>query len=392
MKKAVPAQQRIHTAWAWIFLCAVCCTPAVRAQELSGYLSGMPAIIVQQPGGEAWNLSQLHNRLNFDWRPAGAWRLEAAMRTRFLWGSEAMVQPEGIGFDAGNVGLSWNMDRLSVTFERGKWQMKLGRQRINWGQTFVWNPNDLFNQYSFFDFDYPERAGCDALRVTCFHSGTASSELAASLNADGRLTAALLHHWNWRNFDWQLISGFHTPVSKAPVTGVGEPAETDLVLGGAWTGDFGGLNFRGEMSFFRPLKRFSDTAITVAASIGADYLFSNSLMLQAEVLYNNAGDGLSGDGLLSLYAAPLSARKLSVCSWNLFGQASYPVTSRLNVSLSGMSFVDINAAYAGLSADYSLLENLDMSCIVQFFASAAGSNRQSDMQIWLGFARLKYSF
>ena len=34
-----------------------------------------------------------------------------------------------------------------------------GRQRINWGQTFVWNVNDVFNAYSYFDFDYKERPG-----------------------------------------------------------------------------------------------------------------------------------------------------------------------------------------------------------------------------------------
>ena len=29
----------------------------------------------------------------------------------------------------------------------------------------VWNPNDLFNAFSFVDFDYEERPGSDALRI-----------------------------------------------------------------------------------------------------------------------------------------------------------------------------------------------------------------------------------
>ncbi|MDR1601086.1 MAG: hypothetical protein LBS42_01485, partial [Tannerella sp.] len=69
----------------------------------------------------------------------------------------------------------------------------------------------------------------------------------------------------------------------------------------------------------------------------------------------------------------------------------YPVTPRLNVSLSGMYFVDIEACYAGLSADYSVLENLDFSFIAQYFY-ATGSAGAANMRFLLGFARVKYSF
>jgi hypothetical protein len=361
--------------------------------EVSGYVGGMPSVIVQQPAGDVWWQAQVHNRINAGWQFSEFWRVDAGVRNRFMSGSEAMLQPESTGFDAGWADLSWNVfnakargavsllnmaiDRLSVTFERDGWQLKLGRQRINWGQTLVWNPNDIFNTYSFFDFDYPERPGCDALRATYYHSETASSELAASVNRDGRLTAAALHHWNLNRFDFQLMAG--------------EQAESDIVLGGAWTGDFNGLNFRGECSFFRPVKHFGDTTTIVAASVGLDYLFGNSLMLQVEALYNNAGSVLSGDGPAGLYAAPLSAKTLSICDWNLFGQASMPVTPRLDVSLSGMYFADIEACYAGLSADYSILENLDFSFVAQYF-STTGSAGAGNMRFLLGFARVKYSF
>jgi hypothetical protein len=311
------------------------------------------------------------------------------MRNRFMMGSESMLNPESVGSDTGWADLSWNwakgkkalgntaFDRLYVTFEKDKWKLQLGRQRINWGQTFVWNPNDIFNTYSFFDFDYPERPGGDAFRATYYHSETASSELAASVNRDGKITAALLHHWNWKSFDYQVIAG--------------RQAETDLVVGGAWTGDFNGLNFRGEFSYFHPLESLSDTSGIVALSVGADYLFSNSLMLQAEVLYNNVGSVFGENGLMSLYSAPLSAKYLSICDWNVFAQASYPVTPRLNASLSGMYFVGIKSFYAGLSLDYSIIENLDFSFIAQFF-STIGQSNLGDMQFMLGFARVKYSF
>ncbi|MDR1879338.1 MAG: hypothetical protein LBQ78_00185 [Tannerellaceae bacterium] len=357
-----------------VILLLLAATAGVSAQpdnkpELSGYVSDMASLIALQPAGEWMWENLLHNRLNAGWQFAPSWRVDAGLRNRLIAGNRGDK----------NLELRVAVDRLFVTFEKEKWKLQAGRQRINWGQTLVWNPNDIFNTYSFFDFDYVERPGCDAFRATYYHSPTASTELAASLDASHRrLTAALLHHWNHRNFDYQLMAGLY--------------AESDLVVGGAWSGDFSGLNFRGELSFFQPLGH-SRTASsrTIAASVGADYIFPSSLALQAEALYNNVGNAFSSNGLMGLYAAPLSAKYLSICDWNLFAQASYPLTPRLNSSVSTMYFVEIKSWYAGLSLDYFLIENLDLSFIVQYF-SAPQTPAFADMQITLLFARLKYSF
>jgi hypothetical protein len=374
--------------------CLLFFSSPLAAQELTGYISGMPSFIMQYPTGD-WLLPSsewqalAHNRLNFSWQISEHFRFDAGVRNRFITGSEAMINPESTSADPGWFDLSWNwaegkraiantsFDRLYVTFEKNKWKLQAGRQRINWGQTFVWNPNDIFNTYSFFDFDYPERPGCDAFRGTYYHSATSSSELAVSANHDNKVTAALLHRWNKRNIDYQLIAG--------------EQGEKDLVIGGALTKDFSGLNFRSEFSYFHPIKKLTDTSGIVAVSVGADYIFSNSLMLQTEVLYNNVDKAFSNNGLMGLYSAPLSAKYLSICNWNIFVNASYPITPRLNSALSGMYFVDIQSCYAGLSLDYSVIENLDFSLIAQYFSSFDNS-KIGNMKVFLGFVRLKYSF
>jgi hypothetical protein len=56
-----------------------------------------------------------------------------------------------------------------------------------------------------------------------------------------------------------------------------------------------------------------------------------------------------------------------------------------------MYFVDIQSAYGGLTMDYSVVENLDFSFIAQYF-STFGASTAGNMQILMGFARLKYSF
>ncbi|MDR2927510.1 MAG: hypothetical protein LBV41_04830 [Cytophagaceae bacterium] len=358
--------------------------------NFGGYVSEMPsAMWLDRPQSTFYWQNLAHNRLNFSCNFAEYFTVEAGLRTRFIFGSNMLVNPDEMSFDKGWTDLTWNIfygnrnsfstllntsfDRLNFIFEKDRWQIKLGRQRINWGQNFVWNPNDIFNTYSFFDFDYPERPGCDALRTTFFHSATASTEFAMAVNHYGKLTAAVMHHFNWRNVDFQIIAG--------------EQTEDDMVLGGAITGDVKGVTIRSEFSAFQPVSNFTDTVTTVAVSLGLDYVFANSLMLQTEALYNNASQTTGAGNIMSLVAGQLSAKKLSICDWNLFAQASYPFTPRFNGAVSMMYFIDAKAFYSGLSLDFSLLDDLDLSLMAQYFHST-----EPKMNLMLGFARLKYSF
>ncbi|MCL2131514.1 MAG: hypothetical protein FWH36_03525 [Lentimicrobiaceae bacterium] len=373
-----------------VFCCLLFGGLSLSAQEFSGYVSGMPSVIVQQPEGDVWWQTLVHNRLNFGKQINKFVRVDVGMRNRIITGSEVMLDPQSISSDAGWVRLSWNwregkravgntsLDRLYLTFEKNKWKFQAGRQRINWGQTFVWNANDIFNTYSFFDFDYPERSGCDALRLTYYYSETASAEWAASINYEEKITAAYLHRWNWKTIDFQVLAG--------------ELSESDLVIGGAITGDIKGLNIRTEASYFHPVKNLADTSGIAAVSLGLDYIFSNSLMFQVGGLYSNVGKDATVGGLVGLYAAPISAKYLSICQWNLFTQISYPLTPRLNGSLSGMYFIDIKSCYGGISLDYSIIENLDLSFVAQYFYLNGGKAAPENMHVLWGFARIKYSF
>jgi hypothetical protein len=355
---------------AWL-VCLAGFTLPLSAQrpELSGYVSDMASGAALYPGGEQTWENLLHNRLNAGWQWTEYWRADAGMRNRYILRTAGEKRQE----------LHIDIDRLYLSFEKAQWSLQIGRQRVNWGQTLVWNPNDIFNTYSFFDFDYVERPGCDALRATRYHSPTASTEMAISLDASRRTTAALLHRWNRNNFDYQVMGGLY--------------AESDAVLGGAWSGDAQGVNLRGEISLFRSLRRPTEgeSPWVTAASVGVDYVSPHSLTLQAEALYNDVRNAVASSGLMGLYAAPLSAKYLSVCRWNLFAQASYPLTPRVNASLSALWFADIQAYYAGLSLDCSMAENLDCSLIAQYFALGEKAGRD-EMQILFAFARLKYSF
>jgi len=257
--------------------------------SFSGYLSDMQTVY-HIPDYWLWE-NTLHNRLNLDLYPTSWLTGSVQLRNRFIFGStlgkipgyaEALEGDPGwldltISTD-GNLGdsvgyvLTSTIDRLWLQFTFGNLEIKAGRQRINWGQTLVWNPNDIFNSYSYFEVDYPERPGSDALRVSYYTGNASTIEVAAKIDSANRVTAAGYFRFNTHGFDIQFMGGIYQ--------------EEDLVLGAGWSGNLGSAAFRGELSYFRDLKQFKDTTGYLMTSIGFDYTFSNSLMIQVEGLYS----------------------------------------------------------------------------------------------------------
>ena len=366
--------------------------------EVWGYVNNMVSGITENVTDSWYWQDIVHNRLNFFWQAGDYWSVDASMRNRLFFGDfiKYSLYGEGLESDHGIVDLSWNIcdgsdavfnvtfDRLALAFEKGKWNLKLGRQRVNWGQTFVWNPNDLFNSYSFFDFDYVERPGCDAFRATCYHTATSFSELVVSADHAYDITAALLHHGVIRAFDYQVIAGIQ--------------GSDDFVVGGAWTGDIRGYNLRGEFAYRQPLERFFRDGGVFEIAVGVDHLFSigeKSLMAQCEAMWNNKPGVFDIDNLLGLVADFNSTASSSVMTvmndWNCVATLSYPATERFSISAAGMYMGGVKAAYAGLTTSYSFGDNWEFSLISQYFTDTR-DDLPLDVSATFGFARLKFSF
>lgn len=119
-----------------------------------------------------------------------------------------------------------------------------GRQRINWGINLVWNPNDLFNAFSYMDFDYEERPGSDAILITWYPSFSSSVGIACKAAKEEKYrTLAAKYRFNLFNCDFQVLAG---------------QAGYDYVLGGGWTGNIGNVSTRGEASWFYLLEKYKD--------------------------------------------------------------------------------------------------------------------------------------
>jgi hypothetical protein len=369
-------------------LSIVNCLPA-SAQELSGYVSGLYTPIYLSDEELFVNNGLIHNRLNFKYTPDDKWSFTAEVRNRAVVGNFSNLSPDYFSMltaDNGRMNLSWNItqgnsyllnssvERLNIAYSGNNWSFVVGRQRINWSQTLMFNPNDIFNGYSFFDFDYPEKAGSDAMRLSYYPSAVSVIEIGAKLNRWGEATVAALYRFNASGWDVQALGGI---VNRY-----------DAVVGAGFSGEAGGINLRGEASFFRSTQADALTKNTLVTSLGADYICKNSLSLSGTILYNQQPTG-SSSNFLSLYNVPLTPKLLSITDWTVCAQVSYPITPLFTGGLAVVSFIDLPAFYFGPSADYSLSNNLTFSAMVQVFT---GDSKTTSSNLLLGYLRLKYNF
>jgi hypothetical protein len=355
---------------------------------LNGYLSAMQSAMFDSLKGPFVVDNLLHNRLNFKGYVNENITFAAEFRNRLFTGDMVKAGPsyaESVGSDQGLIDMSWNIlneqsfflnttvDRLWMDFNYGKFQARVGRQRINWGQTLVWNPNDIFNVYSYFDFDYVERPGSDAIRLQYYPDYSSAFEIAVKADYENKITGAALYRFNKWGYDIQFLAGYFN--------------SEDIVAGAGWSGAFGSVSFRGEATWFQSAKHFSDSTGTGIFTIGFDKTFSNNSMAQMQVMYcNNPVDMLSFG---SIYKGTMSTKELAFSKFSAFGLYSYPITPLFNISLSGMWFPDLKGYYAGPSFDYSIAENVDLSLYWQHFESKASEPRT---RINMGFLRVKISF
>ncbi|MDR1417172.1 MAG: hypothetical protein LBJ57_07125 [Prevotellaceae bacterium] len=375
--------------------------------ELDGYLKEMPSLYILQkeiPISAAENMkwtwyNLVHNRLNLKFNATKNLSFSVGMRNRFLSGGFIGTIPQYadvLSVDNGLADLSWNIfskdgmvintsfDRACLDFTVKSVQVKIGRQRVNWGIGLVWNPNDIFNAFSYIDFDYEERPGSDAVSVSWYRSATSSLDVVGKMDknpADSshQSTIAARYFFNLSSYDFQLIAG---------------KFNDDVVGGFGWSGAIKNVSFRGEMSVFTPaLNRNINRKTAVVASVEADYTFENQLYLHGAALFNSSGKLKNTEGMdLFTTQSDLSAKKLSYGKFEIFGQASYPVSPVFHLVLAAMLNPADLSAYLSPSCTFSLADNLELMLNTQLLLGKSNTEYAANGNVYAGFARLKWSF
>ncbi len=337
------------------------------------------------------NDNLLHNRLKFKYFANDQLTFHAEIRNRLFWGDqvrfsllagEDFLQGIDLGSDdffdwslghQNNTGyaLHTTLDRFYAEWMKGQWEVRLGRQRVNWGIGTTWNPNDIFNAYNFTDFDYEERPGSDALRVKRYLGFASSVEIAINMfEKKEDFIGAAKANFHTGTYDWQILAGV---------------VEEHLTLGGGWAGNLGNASFKGEASWFYPLSDSLENSY--ALTFGVDYTFENQLYLNSGILYNSNGITGGGENLLSFQ---LSARNLYPYKYSFLTQLAYPINPLLNGALIVVySPGEDHALFVNPALTYSLSQNWDLDLVGQL---AFQKEEKYKGSVQAGFIRLKWSF
>lgn len=379
----------------FLFFISCFCALSVNAQEarikkasLHGYVKYMNTTMFEKSDDYYWIDNLVHNRLNFKWYVTNNLTFTSELRTRIIYGDFVKFIPnynDMVNEDNGYLNfltqsvftnksalMTSSFDRFAIELTLNKVVITAGRQRINWGQSFAWNPNDIFNAFSFFDFDYEERPGSDALRMQYYPNYTSVLEVAIKLDKNNNITAGGLYHFNKWGYDMQFMGGIIDT--------------SDFVVGLGWSGNIFQIGFNGEASYFHPQKNFSDTTGLLLVTAGLNYMFSNSLLFTVEGIYNGYFDKLNLSSFSDIYFMPLSVKTTSFSKFSWMGQFSYPIHPLLNASIAAMYFPSFgNSYFINPSLAYSAGNNLEIALFGQSFVGKFNGNSEKLNMLFLRF-------
>jgi hypothetical protein len=358
-----------------------------RAFSFNGYLKVLPSLDFTNLTDDVNFNNIFHNRLNFRYSHSNNLFFVLEVRNRLLTGSMVTdyhdFMKESLKTDNGLVDASFvpasgknyiwhlNSDRFFADWRHNNWQVRLGRQRINWGINMVSNPNDLFNTYSFFDFDYEERPGADALRIQHYTGDLARWELAINPAREAENSvAALMYAFNTKGIDLQFIAGYY---------------RNRTAVGAGWATHIKESGFKGEVTLFNSLSKM-DSA-TVVAAISLDHLFANGMYGFVEMLYN--GGNRSGETNLLMMTEPMTADNIFISKYAITGSVNYPVSPILSASGAAMYMPDLKGFYIMPSLSWSAVTNFDLTLLTQFFHV---NQYGSPLRLFRPYLQVKWSF
>lgn len=367
--------------------------PSLFAQsniELNGYLQNMQTVWSSKFRTDLVFSNSMSNRFNFKWYLADEVKVSASMRNIFDYGQFVNLIPfysDFVTIDNGFFDLTekitsgnsyvlyTNIDRLNFSYTLDKLEIQIGRQRINWGISNVWTPNDIFNSFSFINFDYTEKPGSDAARVQYYFDYATSLEIVSKLDHNDNLTLASKFQFNQWNYDFQILGGL---------------TEEDYIFGAGWSGSIVDAGFTGELTYFKNKDNSIEAKNIFVTSLGSNYMFSNNVFLSFEFLYNSNGKVGKLNSTSNIFNLDYSAKQLSPSRYSLFGSVQYPITPLLSASISSMINPTDGSLFLSPTTEFSLNEDVYLLVTSQFFLG-------DDLTEWgeygqFYYLRIKYNF
>lgn len=386
----IPSGQKRYTAlFAAFALLVGFQNVSAQSVDIGGYVKELGQISADNSFSTVRYDNIFHHRIETDWNLSEHFEFQADLRTRLLNGYTINNTPglkQVYEQDPNYFDLAWvwfntdhslmhsNIDRMHLSYINGPWEIHAGRQRINWGRTYIWNPNDLFNNYAFLDFDYEERPGVDALLVQYNWSYASSAQAGIRLgNSWNETVVAGMVRTSWSSYDIQFTGGHYL---------------NDLTLGIGWAGYVKDAGFKGEVSYFHPEDQFFENTGHLTATAGLDYMLPSGVYLQGELLYNG-GYNAKGNPLNTLIQPP-SADNLFIAQSGFFLNASYQIHPLVNGNLGFMGSFDRSIFIAIPQITVSVTENVDFLLLLQLLKGTVFRNTVATPNLF--YFRLKWSY
>jgi hypothetical protein len=362
----------------------------IKKIELNGYIKDLQSVYFVNRIDSLTSVNLLHNRLNFKMNLLKHLSGRLEIRNRIFYGDQLKQIPEFgtiINQYNGFFNLSklWVnkktlvvhsvIDRMLIQYSTEKWDVKAGRQRINWGINNIWNPNDIFNAYNFLDFDYEERPGNDALRIQHYFQNNSTLELAIKPGKNkNESIGALLYKFNKKKYDIQLLGGIY---------------QNDLVIGGGWAGSIKEAGFKGELSYFHPRKNLFDTSGILSFSLMTDQTFKNDWYASFSVLFNSNPSNMTGNSA-NLFSSNLSAKELFPYRYTFYAGIIKSFTPVRSLNVSVIYSPEKNSLILFPSWAWNVAQNFGLDITAQAFF-AKGLNRYQSQGNAI-YVRGKWSF
>lgn len=359
----------------------------VKKLEVRGYVKDLQSLTFFNDFNDLITGNLIHNRINLKWRPTGYFTGALELRNRLLWGEQVRMTPN---FEASlrnpnervNLSHAWiseeslilhtNIDRLWLEYHHDRWNLRLGRQRINWGIGTLWNPNDLFNTYNFLDFDYEERPGSDAVKFQYLTGPMSHVEVAIAPSENSEETIAALKYFiNQWNYDFQFIGGL---------------MEEQFTLGAGWSGSLQNTGFKGELQYFFANDSRKEQ---LNLNVEADRIFAKGWYGSIGFLFNSLGEERTTDNW-NIYALDFSPKNLMPTRYNTLVSFSKEITPLFTAQASFIFTPGANLVLILPTLQYNIAQNMDVNLIWQSFLAEQG-DRFEDLS-HTGFIRFKYSF